>query len=44
MRSVTDEMQTDFDLPVLEVDTDDGYDPGLDLIIDFLVDGRPSTA
>ncbi len=44
MRSVTDEMQTDFDLPVLKVDTDDGYDPGLDLIIDFLVDGRPSNA
>jgi len=39
MRSVTDQMQTDFDLPVLKVDTDDGYEPGLDLIIDFLIDG-----
>jgi hypothetical protein len=44
MRSVTDQMQTDFDLPVLEVNTDDGYEPGLDVIIDFLIDAQPSIA
>ncbi len=44
MRSVTDEMRTDFDLPVLPVDTDEGYEPGLDVIIDFIVGGPPSTA
>ncbi len=36
MRSVTDEMQTDFELPVLNVNTGDGYEPGLDVVIDFL--------
>jgi hypothetical protein len=41
MRSVSDDMQTDFDLPVLKVNTDDGYEPGLDLVIDFVVDGAP---
>ena len=44
MRSVTGQMQTDFDLPVLEVNTDDGYEPGLDRIIDFLIDAQPSIA
>jgi len=39
MRAVTDDMRTDFDLPVLEVNTDDGYEPGLDAVIDFLVGG-----
>jgi predicted kinase len=39
MRSVTDDMQTDFELPVLTVNTDGGYEPGLDVIIDFLVEG-----
>ncbi len=38
MRSVTDEMQTDFELPVLNVNTDAGYEPGLDVVIDFLTD------
>jgi hypothetical protein len=32
-------MQTDFELPVLTVNTDGGYAPGLDVIIDFLVEG-----
>jgi predicted kinase len=41
MRSVSNDMQTDFDLPVLKVNTDDGYEPGLDLVIDFVVDGAP---
>jgi hypothetical protein len=41
MRSVSDDMQTDFDLPVLKVNTDDGCEPGLDLVIDFVVDGAP---
>ena len=41
MRSVSDDMQTDFDLPVLKVNTDDGYEPGLDLVTDFVVDGAP---
>jgi hypothetical protein len=29
-------MRTDFDLPLLRVNTDDGYDPGLDDIVDFV--------
>lgn len=36
MRAVGLEMRTDFDLPLLRVNTDDGYDPGLDTIIDFV--------
>jgi predicted kinase len=43
MRSVTDEMRTDFEIPVLHVATDAGYEPGLDVIIDFVVGGPPST-
>ena len=35
MRSVVAELRTDFDLPTLRVDTDDGYDPGLERIIEF---------
>ena len=31
-------MQRDFDLPLLHVTTDDGYDPPLDAIVDWLVD------
>ena len=36
MRAVTAEMQTDFDLPMLRVNTNDGYTPGLDDIIEFV--------
>jgi predicted kinase len=36
MRLVTREMQTDFDLPLLRVNTDDGYDPVLKRIISFV--------
>lgn len=36
MRSVTEEMRTDFDLPTLVVDTDGEYSPGLDDIIGFV--------
>jgi len=43
MRSVTDEMKTDFQLPVLEVDTNEGYEPGLDVIIEFVVGGAGPT-
>lgn len=35
-QQVTREMRTDFDLPTLRVNTDDGYDPGLDSIIAFV--------
>ena len=31
-------MQTDFDLPLLRVATDDGYDPPLEAIVDWVVD------
>jgi predicted kinase len=44
MRSVAGEMRTDFDLPILRVNTDDGYEPGLDGIIDFVIDGTQPTA
>ena len=37
MESVVDEMRTDFDVPMLQVATDQGYRPGLDQIIDFVV-------
>jgi hypothetical protein len=37
MRSVVDEMRTDFGIPTLRVNTDDGYQPGLDAILDFVV-------
>ncbi|HEV7763012.1 MAG TPA: AAA family ATPase [Acidimicrobiales bacterium] len=36
MRAVAREMRTEFDLPMLRVNTDDGYDPGLDHIVDFV--------
>ena len=35
MRGVARDMRTDFDLPMLRVNTDDGYDPGLDEVIAF---------
>jgi hypothetical protein len=35
---VRENMQTEFDLPTLPVRTDDGYDPPLDEIIDWIVD------
>lgn len=38
MRSVVADMRTDFELPMLEVDTSDGYEPELDVIIDFVTD------
>ena len=36
MESVVDEMRTDFDVPMLQVNTDQGYQPGLDEISDFV--------
>ena len=44
MRSVVREMRTDFGLPTLSVNTDDGYEPGLDAIVDFVITGSASTA
>jgi predicted kinase len=40
MARVSKEMRRDFDLPVLRVQTDDGYDPELDEIVAFAVGGR----
>ena len=40
MQAVTREMRTEFDLPVLEVRTDDGFDPDLERIIDFATETR----
>jgi hypothetical protein len=37
MRSVADAMRMDFELPTLRVNTDNGYEPGLDAIIDFVI-------
>lgn len=37
MELVVDDMRTDFDIPMLQVATDHGYQPGLDQIIDFVV-------
>ena len=42
MRFVAEEMQTEFDLPLLPVRTDDGYDPGLDELVEFVVTATPS--
>lgn len=44
MAAVTAQMRTVFDFPVLEVDTNDGYDPPLDDIVDFVarVTSRPA--
>ena len=39
MRVVANAMQVDFGLPTLRVNTDDGYEPGLDAIVDFVVAG-----
>jgi predicted kinase len=36
MRSVAKAMRSDFGLPTLRVNTDDGYEPGLDRIVDFV--------
>ncbi len=44
MRSVAREMRTDFGLPTLSVNTDDGYEPGLDAIVDFVITGAHPTA
>lgn len=44
MRSVAAQMRTDFDLPVLTVRTDDGYDPELEVILAFVITGAlPAT-
>jgi predicted kinase len=43
MRSVARRMRTEFDLPVLAVRTDDGYDPGLETILAFVTTGTPPT-
>ena len=44
MRVVVDEMLTDFPVPILDVDTDDGFAPDVETIIAFVtsdaVDGR----
>jgi predicted kinase len=40
MRSVGKAMRVDFGLPTLRVNTDDGYEPGLDGIVDFVTTGR----
>lgn len=37
MESVVGDMRTDFDVPILQVATDHGYQPGLDQIIDSVV-------
>lgn len=37
MESVVGDMRTDFDVPMLQVATDQKYQPGLDQIIDFVV-------
>jgi predicted kinase len=37
MESVVEEMRTGFDVPMMQVATDQGYQPGLDQIIDFVV-------
>lgn len=42
MRSVASEMQTDFDLPMLRVNTDDGYEPSLERIVGFITDNDPT--
>ena len=44
MRAVTGEMRRDLRLPTLRVATDDGYEPGLDAIVDFVVSGPVATA
>jgi hypothetical protein len=41
MRSVAGAMRVDFGLPTMRVGTDDGYDPGLDAVVDFAVTGTP---
>lgn len=44
MRSVANAMRVDFGLPTLRVNTDDGYEPGLDAIVDFVITGTQPTA
>ncbi|WP_436795386.1 AAA family ATPase [Actinospongicola halichondriae] len=36
MAAVTEQMRVDFDLPVLDVDTDGGYEPSMDEIVAFV--------
>jgi len=45
MAAVTSQMRTSFDFPVLVVGTDDGYDPSLPEIVEFIArrgGGQPS--
>jgi predicted kinase len=42
MRSVVSEMQTDFDLPILRVNTGDGYEPSLERVVAFITDNDPA--
>ena len=44
MRSVANTMRVDFGLPTLRVNTDDGYEPGLDAIVDFVITRTQRTA
>jgi predicted kinase len=39
MRSIAAAMRVDFGVPTLRVRTDDGYEPGLDAIVDFVIAG-----
>jgi hypothetical protein len=41
MRSIAREMRTEFDVPVLSVRTDDGYEPRLDAVLDFVTRPAP---
>ena len=42
MRRVSLDLRTEFDLPLLRVRTDDGYDPGLARIIEFATAAAPA--
>jgi len=36
-------MGVDFELPTLRVNTDNGYEPGLDAIVDFVITGTQTS-
>ncbi len=44
MAVIATEMRTTFDFPVLEVDTNDGYDPALGEIVEFVVNPSRTTS